>query len=202
MNDLPSLDADTRARLDAQIGFLMEISRLQSVLRATQITDGSRYENSAEHSWHLALFAMVLSEHAPDPVDTSKVIAMLLIHDIVEIDAGDAPIFGDVDTAAVEAAEKAAADRIFGLLPADQASRFRALWEEFEAGESPEARFAKSLDRFQPPNLNLAADGGSWSDYGVTEAVFRQKVAPKIARGAPRLMAWLSPKISAFFSKG
>lgn len=190
------------ARLDAQMAFLMEASRLQSVVRATLIHDRSRYENSAEHSWHLALFAMVLSEHAPEPVNPARVVTMLLLHDIVEIDAGDTPIFGEIDVAATEAAEQAAADRIFGLLPEDQAKQFRALWDEFEANETADARFAKSLDRFQPPNLNLATDGGSWADYGVTEDVFRQKVAPKIQRGAPRLMAWLSPKISAFFARG
>lgn len=202
MTNLPALDGATQARLDAQMGFLMEASRLQSIVRATRIADGSRYENSAEHSWHLAVYALMLCEHAPEPVDTGKVIAMLLIHDIVEIDAGDVPIFGDVDAAAQAAAEAQAADRLFGLLPADQAAHFRALWDEFEAADSPEARFAKSLDRFQPPNLNLAANGGSWAEYGVTEDVFRQKVAPRIARGAPKLMAWLSPKISAFFTKG
>ncbi|WP_037371232.1 HD domain-containing protein [Salipiger mucosus] len=180
--------------------FLMEADRLKSVSRATRIHDGSRFENSAEHSWHIALFALVLGEHAEDEIDTDRVIRMLLLHDLVEIDAGDAPVFGAVDAAAVEAAEQAAAERLFGMLPADQGAALRAIWEEFEANETPEARFAKSLDRFQPPNLNLAAGGGSWTDYGVTQDVFEAKMAPKIARGAPKLWHWLRPRVAAFFS--
>ena len=195
------LDPALRDRIDRQMAFLVEAGQLMRVVRATRIPDGSRYENSAEHSWHLALFALVLAEHAPEPVDPARVVAMLLIHDIVEVDVGDMPIFGAVDEAAKASGESAAADRLFGLLPPDQAARFRALWAEFEAGESADARFAKSLDRFQPPNLNLVTDGGSWIDYGVTEEVFRAKVAPKIARGAPRLMDWLGPRVSAFFRR-
>ena len=110
------------------------------------------------------------------------------------------PIYGDVDTAAIEAREQAAADRIFGLLPADQAAEFRALWEEFEANETPDARFAKSLDRFQPPNLNLASGGGSWVDYDVSLETFEAKLAPKIRRGAPGLWDWLHPRVKAFFA--
>ncbi|WP_179379729.1 HD domain-containing protein [Jannaschia marina] len=179
------------------MAFLMEADRLKSVTRATRLTDGSRFENSAEHSWHVALFALTLAPHAPPGVSIDRVIRMLLLHDIVEIDAGDMPVFGD--TSGQEADELAAADRLFGLLPDDQAASFRALWDEFEANESPDARFAKSLDRFQPPNLNLANGGGSWVDYDVTEDMFRARIGPKIARGAPALWAWLSPRIAAFF---
>ena len=197
--DEHALSPELRARIDQQMAFLMEADRLKSVLRATEISDNSRYENSAEHSWHLALFALVLAEHAPEPVDVSRVIMMLLLHDLVEIDAGDTPIFGEVDSAAVAAAEARAADRIFGLLPPEQGAELRAIWEEFEANQSADARFAKSVDRFQPPNLNIANGGGSWTDYDVTEDVFRTKVGAKIQSGAPRLMSWLSPKITAFF---
>jgi putative hydrolase of HD superfamily len=193
------LDDHATGRLDAQMAFLMEAARLKSVLRATRIHDASRFENSAEHSWHISLFALILAEHAPEPVDPLRVVTMLLIHDLVEIDVGDMPIFGAVDESAKAHQESAAAARIFGLLPTEQSEHFRILWEEFEAGESADARFAKSLDRFQPPNLNLAAGGGSWIDYDVTEDIFRAKVAPKIASGAPRLMEWLSPRIVAFF---
>ena len=182
-------------RLDAQMAFLAEIDKLKAVSRATKVT-GGRYENSAEHSWHVALYAMTLAEHAETPVDTGKVIQMMLLHDLVEIDAGDAPVFGKVDQAAVEAAEKAAADRIFGMLPADQAQAYRALWDEFEAGESNEARFAKSLDRFAPPNLNIAEGGGSWSDYNVDWDRFA-----KIAKGAPGLGSWLKPRARAVFDR-
>ncbi|MEM9580971.1 MAG: HD domain-containing protein, partial [Pseudomonadota bacterium] len=142
-------------RLEAQMAFLNEADKLKSVIRATTLCDGSRYENSGEHSWHIALYAMVLAEHAPKGADINRVIKMLLLHDLVEIDGGDNPIFGDHDTAAVEAQEAAAAQRIFGLLPADQADELRSLWKEFEAATSPDAVFAKSLDRFQPPNQNL-----------------------------------------------
>lgn len=187
--------------LDAQLAFLLEADRLKSVVRATTLADGSRHENSAEHSWHLALFALILGDQAPQGVAIDRVIKMLLLHDLVEIDAGDAPIFAQVDHAAVEAAEAAAATRLFGLLPAEQGADLHALWLEFEAADSADARFAKSLDRFQPPLLNLASGGGSWTDYGVSEDVVRDRVGPKIARGAPALWDWISPKIAAFFSK-
>ena len=131
-------------RLDRQIGFLLEADRLKTVLRAQPIADGSRRENSGEHSWHLALFALVLADQAEPGVDIDRVIRMLLLHDLVEIDAGDHPIHGNHDRAAQEAAERAAADRIFALLPEDQAGPFRALWDEFEAGETPDARFARA----------------------------------------------------------
>ena len=187
------------ARLDAQMAFLMEADRLKAITRATRNHDG-RFENSAEHSWHLALFALVLAEHAPEEIDVARVIRMLLIHDIVEIDAGDAPIFGEVDEAAKEAEELAAARRLFGLLPETQGAELLALWLEFEANETPDARFAKSLDRFQPPNMNLAIGGGSWGDYGVTLDVFEAKVGPKIRRGAPALWSWIRPRVASFFA--
>lgn len=189
------------SRLDQQMAFLNEADRLKSVLRATTLCDGTRFENSAEHSWHIALYALVLAEHSETPLDVAKVIKMLLLHDIVEIDAGDAPVFGDHDASAMAAREEAAADRIFGLLPEEQATAFRALWEEFEANETPEARFAKSLDRMQPPMQNLASGGGSWIDYKVTYDRFATQIGPKINHGAPKIWAWLQPKVAAFFAK-
>jgi putative hydrolase of HD superfamily len=187
-------------RLDAQMAFLTEACRLKAVNRATPLCDGSRPENSAEHSWHIALYALVLADQAPAGVDINRVIRMLLIHDLVEIDAGDAPIYGDHDTEALQKAELAAAARIFGLLPADQGASLRALWDEFEANQSPDARFAKSLDRFQPPNQNLAAGGGSWTDYDVGYDTLVSRVGDKIAHGAPRLWDWINPRIKAFFN--
>ncbi len=187
-------------RLDAQLAFLTEADRLKSVIRATTLCDGSRYENSGEHSWHIALYALVLGDQAGPDVDINRVIKMLLLHDLVEIDAGDAPIFGDHDTSALEAQEAAAADRIFGLLPADQTTEFRALWDEFEAAQTPDAKFAKSIDRFQPPNQNLAANGGSWTDFGVSFETIEARVGSKIAIGAPALWDWLAPRIRAFFN--
>lgn len=186
-------------RLDAQMAFLNEACRLKSVNRATPLCDGSRPENSGEHSWHIALYALVLAEQAEDGVDINRVIRMLLIHDLVEIDAGDAPIYGDHDAGILAQAEQAAADRIFGLLPGDQARDLRELWDEFEANESPDARFAKSLDRFQPPNQNLAAGGGSWTDYAVSYDTLVDRVGRKIAHGAPGLWDWINPRIRAFF---
>lgn len=187
------------ARLDAQMAFLNEADKLKSILRATTLCDGSRSENSGEHSWHIALYALVLGEHAPDGVDINRVIKMLLLHDLVEIDAGDAPIFGDHDVSAMEVKETKAADRIFGLLPDDQNEELRAIWNEFEAAQTPDAIFAKSLDRFQPPNQNLKSNGGSWTDYCVTYEAIESRVGSKVAKGAPTLWAWLAPQIKAWF---
>ncbi|WGW03205.1 HD domain-containing protein [Tropicibacter oceani] len=188
-------------RLTAQMTFLMEADRLKSVNRASRLASGARFENSAEHSWHVALFALTLAEQAPEGCDIGRVIAMLLLHDLVEIDAGDAPVFGAHDGAAMEAAERAAADRIFGLLPADQGAAFRALWDEFEANQTPEAQFAKSLDRFVPPNLNIANDGGSWKDYGVGWDTFESRVGAKIRNGAPGLWDWIAPRARAVIER-
>ena len=163
-------------RLERQIAFLNEADRLKSVVRGTTLCDASRYENSAEHSWHLTLYALVLADQAGPEVDISLVIRMLILHDLVEIDAGDNPIFGDFDAAETAAQEQAAADRIFGLLPSDLRDDLRAIWEEFETNETPTARFAKSLDRFQPPMQNLQSGGGSWVTYDVTEADIERRV--------------------------
>lgn len=184
--------------LDRRMAFLMEADRLKSVTRATRLADGSRQENSAEHSWHLALFALTLAEEAPEGVDINRVVAMLILHDLVEIDAGDSPIFAanPPDMTAIEAR---AADRIFGLLPSTQGQAFRALWDEFEAAQTPDAIFAKALDRFQPPTQNLANGGGSWRDFGATETRVRTRLRPTIEGGAPNLWAWLCPRIAAFF---
>lgn len=188
------------SRLDAQMAFLMEADKLKQIVRGTTLADGSRYENSGEHSWHIALFALVLGADAPTDVKVDRVIKMLLLHDIVEIDAGDAPIFGDHDATEMAAKEEAAATRLFGLLPPDQAQSFRALWDEFEAAQTPDARFAKSLDRFQPPNQNLSSGGGSWVEYNTDYSQFEARVGNKIKRGAPWLWTWLQPKAEAWFA--
>lgn len=187
-------------RLDRQIAFLNEADKLKSVLRGTTLCDASRAENSAEHSWHLTLYALVLAEQAGPEVDINRVIKMLILHDLVEIDAGDNPIFGDYDAYEMEAQEQIAADRIFGLLPDDQRDALRAIWEEFEAAETPTAKFAKSLDRFQPPMQNLASGGGSWTEYNVTEAQIEERVGRKIAIGAPALWHYARARISTFFA--
>lgn len=192
-----------RSDLDAQFAFLNEADRLKSVLRATTLCDGSRRENSGEHSWHLALYALVLEGQASPGVDINRVIRMLLIHDLVEIDVGDVPIHsanGQAHASAqTRAAEQRAADRIFGLLPEDQARAFRALWDEFEAAETPDARFAKSLDRVQPVMANLQSGGGTWISYNVTWDQLEARVGAKVARGAPALWNWVREKARAFF---
>ena len=187
-------------RLDRQIAFLNEADRLKSIVRGTTLCDGSRYENSAEHSWHLALYALVLSDQAGPEVDLGLAIKMLIVHDIVEIDAGDNPIFGEFGAAEMEQVEQAAADRIFGLLPNDIAIDLRAIWDEFEAAATPTAQFAKSLDRFQPPMQNLASGGGSWTDYNVTEDMIEARVGTKIQIGAPALWTYAKHQISKFFN--
>ncbi len=188
------------SRLDAQLAFLAEADRLKSVLRATSLHDRSRRENSAEHSWHVMLHALVLSEHAVRPVDTTRVLTMLLLHDLVEIDAGDTPIHGNHDPAEQEAKEQAAADRIFGLLPVDQRETMRAIWEEFEAAETDDAIFAKSIDRVQPVLSNLATDGGTWPEYNVTPDQLESRVGVKVTRGAPAVWSGLRSRIDAWFS--
>lgn len=187
-------------RLSAQFAFLNEADRLKSVLRGTTLNDGSRRENSAEHSWHIALYALVLSDHAVRPVNADRVIRMLLIHDLVEIDAGDAPIHGDHDPAEMARIEAAAADRLFALLPPDQAATFHALWDEFEAAETDDAIFAKALDRVQPVMANLVSGGGTWPEYRVTPEQLDTRVGTKVRRGAPALWAHLKDRIDAWFA--
>ncbi len=187
-------------RLNRQFDFLNEADRLKSVLRATTLNDGARRENSAEHSWHIALYALAMAEHATRPVNTDRVIRMLLIHDLVEIDAGDAPIHGDHDPKEQAAREQAAADRLFGLLPPDQGGPLRALWEEFEAAQSDDAIFAKSIDRVQPVMSNLCSGGRSWIDYDVTAAQIETRVGAKVSRGAPAVWAHLKDRIAAWFA--
>lgn len=187
------------SRLEAQLAFLDEADRLKTVLRGTPIHDGSRRENSAEHSWHIMLYALTLAEHSTEPVNIDRVLKMLLLHDIVEIDAGDNPIHGDHDPHEMAAAEAAAADRLFGLLPADQAAEYRALWDEFEASESADAVFAKSLDRIQPVVANLSSGGGTWSEYAVTYEQLEARVGVKAKRGAPVVWAHILPRIRVWF---
>lgn len=154
-------------RLRAQLDFLVEVDRAKQVLRHNPLADGSRREGDAEHMWHLALAVLVLAEHAAEPVDVTRVLAMVLVHDLVEIDTGDVLVYDVEGRAAQQAGEAAAAERIFGLLPDDQGGWFRAVWEEFEARQTPEARFAAALDRLLPVLLNHAAGGGAWVEHGV-----------------------------------
>lgn len=173
-------------RLEQQIAFLLEADRLKSVLRQSLLVDASRRENSAEHSWHLALFAAVLVEHASEDVDLLRVLRMLIVHDLVEIDAGDTYAYDEEGTRSKVQRERAAADRLFRLLPESQAEEWRGLWDEFEARDTPDARFAAAVDRLQPVLLNHASGGTSWSGHGVS---VDQVVAfnRHIEEGAPAL---------------
>jgi putative hydrolases of HD superfamily len=174
-------------RLDQQLRFVTEIGRLKGVLRQTMLTDPGRRENSAEHSWHLAVAALALAEHAPPGTDIGRVIAMVLVHDLVEIDAGDLFVYADeAQQARQEEAERDAADRLFGLLPRDQAATFRGLWDEFEERRTPEARFARGLDRLQPMLENLNVGGGTWQEHGITADQVLVKVR-LIEDGSPAL---------------
>ena len=190
--------------LSGQLAFLAEADRLKSVYRASTLCDASRRENSAEHSWHLALYALVMAGHAGEGVDIGRVIRMLILHDLVEIDTGDVPIHSQNGAAhhgaAQMAAEDAAADRIFDLLPPAQGAEFRALWTEFEANETPDAVFAKSLDRAQPVMQNIASGGGSWVEYNVTYEQLVERVGLRIERGAPSLWHWLNESSRVYFA--
>lgn len=190
-------------RLAQQFAFLLEAEKLKSVYRATPLADGSRRENSAEHSWTLALYALVLADQAPQGVDAIRAVKMLLVHDLVEIDVGDVPIHsanGEAHGAAeILAAEAKAAERIFGLLPKDLGGDLNAIWHEFEAAETPTAIYAKSLDRVQPVLLNLQSGGGSWEEYSVTWPQLEARVGAKVARGLPGVWEWVVERIRPWF---
>ena len=173
-------------RLHQQLQFIVEIDKLKHVLRQTLLIDKSRRENDAEHSWHLAMMAILLSEYAGEKVNLVRVLKMVLIHDLVEIDAGDTFCYDEPAIQTQTDREAAAADRLFGLLPMDQTDQLRSLWEEFEAKQSADARFATALDRLQPILHNYHTQGGTWKRAGVTIDKIRQRIAP-IALGSPRL---------------
>lgn len=192
---------ETSERLAAQLAFIREIDRVKGIFRQTLLMDGSRNENDAEHSWHIALMAVMLREHAADGVDVLRVIKMLLIHDLVEIDCGDTFCYDTVGMQGKHEREAAAADRIFGILPADQGSEMKALWMEFEERQSPEARYASALDRLQPMLHNYVTQGGAWRAHGVTaDRVLRRNRI--IADGAPELWRWARTMIADAVQRG
>ena len=159
-----------------QIAFIKEIDKVKYIQRKTKLFNSDRCENDAEHSWHLALMAIVLAEHSNEPIDVLKVVKMVLIHDIVEIDAGDVFIYDTVKSHDNTDEERLAANRIFGLLPKKQAEDFIAIWEEFEAGETNEAKFARSMDRLEPLLQNTSNNGGTWKEFGVKyDKVYEKK---------------------------
>ena len=154
-------------RLEKQIQFIVEVDKVKNIFRQTYLSDGERKENDAEHSWHLALSAILLKEYVSEEVDLLKVITMVLIHDLVEIDAGDTYAYDSEGAKDKREREEKAADRIFGILPIEQGQYFRELWEEFEAYETEDAKYAHLLDNFQPLLLNDASGGKSWEEHGV-----------------------------------
>jgi putative hydrolase of HD superfamily len=173
-------------RLTEQLTFISEVDKLKSVLRQTLLQNGSRAENSAEHSWHLAMMAVVLLEYAAPETDLKRTLEMLLVHDIVEVEAGDTFAYDTVAYRDKELREQAAAEKLFGLLPDEQARALRALWDEFEAQQTSEARFANALDRLQPFWHNLHTAGGTWRVHGITKAQVLKRMEP-IAWGTPEL---------------
>jgi putative hydrolases of HD superfamily len=189
-------------RLDQQLGFATETGRLKGVLRQTMLAGLGRRENSAEHSWHIALMALALAEHAPAGTDISRVIAMLLVHDLVEIDAGDLFVYaGQAQQARQQQAELAAAERIFALLPPGQAASLRALWDEFEERRTPEARFARAIDRLQPMLENLRAGGGTWKEHHITADQVLAKVA-LVEDGSPELGSYARNMVADAVRRG
>ena len=156
-----------KERLEKQMAFIREIDKEKQIFRQSYVTDGTRKENDAEHAWHMAIMTFLLSEYANEEIDVLKTIRMILIHDIVEIDAGDTYAYDDSAKATQHEREERAANRLFGMLPEDQAKDLRALWDEFEAGETKEARFARTMDNVQPLLLNDATGGKAWEEHDV-----------------------------------
>ena len=189
-------------RLARQIEFVVEIDKLRTVYRRSYLaSDNSRRENSAEHSWYVTITAMVLSEHCPVEIDRFHVLKMLLVHDIVEIDAGDTGVYDSVGALDKEEREKRAAERIFSLLPPEQAREFHELWVEFEERITPEARFARAVDRFMPLLLNYCTQGKTWHKDGITHEQV-MAVNQIIQDGSPELWRFVLAMIDECVAKG
>lgn len=200
--DRLSSDVDQQ-RLSQQISFLVQADRLKTIIRRTPLTDNSRLENSAEHSWHLALAAFILREYAPADCDLDRVLRLVVVHDLVEIDAGDTFAYDRNPSVHASKAERerAAADRLFGLLPVEQEAEMRSLWEEFEAHESLDARYANALDRFQALLLNSESGGGSWLTHRVTRTQVLGRMAP-VQLALPRLWPFVLDTIERACASG
>ena len=190
----------TSDRLARQIAFLVEADKLKTVNRRTPLTDGSRAENSAEHSWHLGLAALTLSEYA-GAVNVPRVLELLAVHDLVEIDAGDTFAYDAAGNVTKAERERAAAQRIFGLLPPDQAAHLHAAWVEFEEVETSEARFANALDRLQALLQNMQAGGGSWTEHKITRGQVMKRMAP-VESALPDIWPFVVDVIERFCQMG
>lgn len=188
-------------RLEQQMQFILEVDRLKQIVRQTYLSGADRKENDAEHSWHLAMMACLLSEYANEKVDVLHVIKMVLIHDLVEIDAGDTYAYDQAGNETKRAREVLAADRIFGMLPKDQGAELRNLWEEFEAGKTPEAKFALALDKVQPILLNDCTDGRAWVEHGVRLEQIQKRNA-RTPEGSKQLWEFCEALIERNVEKG
>jgi putative hydrolases of HD superfamily len=172
-------------RMKKQMEFIVEIDRIKSIFRKTKLFDGSRHENDAEHSWHLAMMALLLGEYSNEKIDILKTVKMVLIHDIVEIDAGDVMVYDVVDSEKLKK-ETSAAERIFGILPEDQKAEFMALWKEFEVKRTPESRFAAAVDRLEPVMQNYHNDAETWKEHGIKYGRIRE-INEKMKAGSEAL---------------
>ena len=177
---------EDNGRLKRQVDFLVVLDKLKQVRRRNLVMGGERRENSAEHSWHTAMMTMVLADHAPQGTDVTRATRMMLVHDVIEIEAGDTFCYDEAGKKDVAERERAAADHLFGLLPDDVAEELRGLWDEFEAGQTPESRFANAMDRFQVLFQNLHSQGGTWRLYGIDRARVEKRMAP-VREAAPGL---------------
>ncbi|MCC7034376.1 MAG: HD domain-containing protein [Acidobacteria bacterium] len=181
--------------MQAIIDFILELDKLKAVTRRTRPLGLDRYENSAEHSWQIAMLAVSLAHHAGTPVDIDRVVRMLLVHDIGEIDTGDTIVYAEDGWEARKAAERAAVARIFAILPEAQATALLAIWQEFEEAATPEARFAHAVDRAMPALLNLANNGQSWRENGITHARVVARLAGPIRAGCPALWDYMEARL-------
>ena len=188
-------------RLKKQMEFLLEVDKLKFIQRQTYLSDGKRKENDAEHSWHLAMMAVLLAEHSNEELDLVKVITMVLIHDIVEIDAGDTYAYDAAGNESKRQREVKAANRIFHILPQDQAKKLRDIWEEFEAYETPEAKFAHVCDNVQPLMLNDATKGLSWKEHEVKKSQVLAR-NQRIAQGSVTMRNYVDEMINKNVESG
>ncbi|HEY0521238.1 MAG TPA: HD domain-containing protein [Ilumatobacteraceae bacterium] len=199
----PLASESPRDDLAAALAFFMEADLLKGVERRNRLADGSRLENTAEHSWHLGIAVLVLAQFVDEPLDLGTALAMALVHDIVEIDAGDTFAYDDADGAATkQAREEAAADRLFAMLPAATGRRFRDLWDGYERGDTPEARFVMAVDRMAPMMLNLAEGGSTWREHDITRARVIARNGPYIEKSLPALWARLVQQLDAAVAHG
>jgi len=193
---------DKSSSMQQIIDFILEIDKLKKVTRKIRVRGLDRFENPAEHSWQIALLASSLAQYAEPAVNLNRVIAMLLVHDIGEIDTGDTMAFVEGGWDKRKAAELQAVKRIFGMLPGKRAEEFLSLWQEFEAGETPESRFANAVDRAMPVLLNLANNGQSWRENGISYERVVRRVAPQIKAGCPALWEYLEVRLDEARAKG